>query len=179
MDVGALFRDHNVQLVLQNLSRAMPAIWEAYIGLYFQETERNPGTIGGADALCADWTMNLRSFDRFVKEPNFGWTVGQVGPLDRPSSEFLQVVGSHGIAYLEIAIRQWAKEQSDRVPVVLNKAGWFWRVTRDDYGADWDVMDTILQMEEGEDKVKLMAQAKAESPRFFQHCVDSWISCGV
>ena len=44
---------------------------------------------------------------------------------------------------------------------------------------EWEVADSILKMEEGKEKEKLIAQTRAESPSFFQYCEEDVSNCGV
>ena len=77
--------------------------------------------------------------------------------------------GDHELA-LEAAICEWAigiefNYMMNLLAVAGRKKLGTMRLT-----SEWKVADSILKMEDGEKKEKLMAQARAESPSFFQYC---------
>lgn len=110
-------------------------------------------------------------------EKNCGVDRGQrMVPTDECFNDLLKDISNNGRPELEAAIRTWAGEQPHRVEPVLNKAGWGLNIERTQ---DWYIMDAILKMPDGEEKDELLAQAMAESPRFYQQCVEDYLFCGV
>lgn len=75
----------------------------------------------------------------------------------------------------EEAIRRWADSQANEKEVsqVLQKACW----TKELWTDAWEVMRKLKMMDEGPVKESMLARAKAESPRYYQRCMDDE-SCG-
>ena len=164
---------------LENICKYNPKCWEILFGGFFQMTECSPGDVFG-NVLGGTWYKDLRKFDKFAKEPGLGWSLEQLGPLNQESQKFLQDLDCRGKHLLEAAIKNYVNglpsEGWSWVLNVLDKAGWSRYKERQ---PDWDVMDDILKMPEGEEKARKMAQAHAESPRFFAECVNNPLFCGV
>lgn len=151
-------------------------------GLYFQQSGRSPYDVGKQKgyAMILPWERNLIRVDQLEKDRNF--------PVEKWSmpygdAKFMEVVaaihnGDHELA-LEAAICEWAIGVEFNVMMdLLAVAGWE-KVGTMRLTSEWKVADSILKMEEGEKKGKLIAHARAESPRFFQYCEEAISNCGV
>ena len=89
----------------------------------------------------------------------------------------LTEVGKYGDKQqiFEAAIWRWANSQAntEEVSQVLQKACW----TKELWTNAWLAMGTMKRMDEGPLKESMLARAKAESPRYYQRCMDEE-SCG-
>ena len=172
----------NAKIRLQQLAHEYPVGFMTLAGLYFQQSGRSPYDVGKQKvyAMTLPWERNLIRVDQLEKDPNF-----PVGKWSMPygDARFMEVVaaihnGDHELA-LEAAICEWAiGVEFTAMMNLLSVAGWE-RVGSMRRTSEWKVADKILKMEEGEKKEKLMAQARAESPRFFQYCEEDVSNCGV
>jgi len=181
VDVAWSSVESQAQTILEQLSRENQSVFETVVGLYFQQSPRTPGEVGGNVVLSLDWQwqQDLRRIDELEKNPQLEvgqWVLPQL--VDPHFEWFIRQVADSGLPSLEAAIRTWGREQPDRVPGVLERAGW-WRYHPMIPRPDFDVMDGILKMPDGEERTQLLARARAESPRFYQHCLANVLFCGV
>lgn len=172
----------NAKLRLLQLAYEFPVGFEILAGLYFQHSERGPYDVGKQKvyAMTLPWERDLRRVDQLEKDPRFPCDKWVIPYDDASFMEVVATITNGGFALaLEAAICEWAIGVAcDDMVRILQIAGWrqagSMRQT-----PEWKVADDILKMEEGEEKEKLMAQARAESPRFFRCCEEDVSNCGV
>ena len=172
----------NAKKRLLQLAHEYPVGFMTLAGLYFQQSGRSPYDVGKQKvyAMTLPWESDLIRVDQLEKDPNFAVEKWSVPYGD---AKFMEVVaaihnGDHELA-LEAAICEWAiGVEFNAIMNLLAVAGWE-KVGTTRLTSEWKVADNILKMEEGEKKEKLMAQASAESPRFFQYCEEDVSNCGV
>ena len=138
--------------------------------LYFQQSGHSPYDVGKQKlyAMILPWERDVIRVDQLDKDPNFAvekWSV----PYD--DAKFMEVVAAIHIGNDELAREAAICELAIGVEFnammnLLTVARWKQVGTIFERKA----ADTILKVEEGEEKENLMAQARAESLSFFQYC---------
>jgi len=177
--VGFGYQNRQFKSECLKLADYSPGDWEALVGLYLQNSGRTPfqvGCLGGQN----NWKLCNRRLDKLERN--------EVNNIDRwlepPEKSllmhFCQQVENGNQQAFEYAIREWAVNVNPEwVVLILKKAGWRTKCAwGSDNSADWQVMDNILKMPNGEERSRLMARAKQESPRFFEECERN-IFCGM
>ena len=165
--------------LLRTVSQRCVDAWVLLLGLYLQESGRNPFQLGCVGTHNTWQPDNFRA-DKLAKNPN--QDLGQwVAPAGEPLfNEIAQLINNGGQSAFENYIRSWALTADPQmVNWIVEKAGWRWGLERDLYPEAWRIVDEILKMDPGEAKEQKMGQAKAEAPRFFQACEDDYLFCGV
>lgn len=155
--------------------------FELLVGLYFQDQGRHPALVGDqwhSVLLRRQWMRDLRKID-YAETCPAGTLDQWVLPLD--DALFLGIVSQCygiGVWALERVIRWWASltQHEEDVRRVLMKAGWIEEATIR-LTNDWKVMDSIFKMAEGEEKVRMTEQARAES-RWFEYRLNDYF-CGM
>ena len=159
-----------LQRNLEHLSVSEPEAWELLIGLYLLYSGRTPLQIlGHAYHRAHRW------LDRVELEPGFEGGQWKV-PSHPGFNALLGRLAGEGKEALETAARTWQRQQPGRVADVLRRAGW---LPLPEEVKEWGTIDKILQMQEGEEKERLVALTKKDSPRFFEACRQTYFSCGV
>lgn len=155
--------------------------WGQLVGWYFQTSGRSPSeVIGGPTAMWAPapcgWERDLRRLD--LLDQKAAVDVWQAPAQGTVGANLLAEVGKdgHKRPVFEAAVGRWARNQANATEVsqVLRRAGWI----KDVWDTDaWRVMHNLKTMDEGPIRERMLAQAKAESPRFYQQCMDDE-NCG-
>ena len=165
--------------LLRAVSQRCPDAWNLLLGLYLQESGRDPFQLG-CSGLSNLWQRDCLRADKLAKDPN--QDLGQwAAPVGEPLlGEIVQLVDNGGQKVFEDFVRSWAPTADQRlVTSIVEKAGWRSGLDRDMDPEAWRAVDEILKMDPGEAKEQMVAQAKAEAPRFFQACEDDYLFCGV
>lgn len=126
-----------------------------------------------APAPCG-WEQDLRKLDILEKNATAAehWLPPARGTIEAVIIE--QVERSDQKRQLfEEAIRRWANRQREELSPVLIKAGF----TKDLWTDAWVTMHKLKIMEEGPAKESELARAKAESPRYYERCMNDE-TCG-
>jgi len=160
-------------------ARLFPGPWAILIGIYFQESGRNPRQVAGDDQrghqlLHGSWEINTCRLDVLGKyrAPGEVWSLPE-GPDGEKIARIASWVCTGGQASFEEGIRQWAEELGtyrdiSRLEPILYRSNW----TRDSsLSLDWLVMAGIKRMLPGQEKDKLLAKARSESPLFYAQCM--------
>ena len=159
---------------LMNYARNYQQSWHYIIGLYIQWI-RDPSTFQVAPHL---WEKDAWKADMLQKNPSsvLIWPDPARGTIEYNLMEELR--GSElKRQTMEAAIVEWSHSCQPREVInVMHRAGW---TRRSEYvfGANWTTMDTIKRMDEGPEKISLLAKAERESPRFFRKCMEDEM-CG-
>ena len=164
---------------LTAFAQTNPVAFEAFVGLYFQESGRLPYDVGKQQSpqlCCQGWLRNPRVLDILTNG-------GTVGKWEVSADDLFLIFGkeiAHNLFAFEAAILRWAinddKTGGHNVVRVLRKAG-FIPMMEMPYTSEWMIMDSIFKMAEGEEKERKIRMAQKESPLLFQYCLkDIW--CG-
>lgn len=170
------YQDHLINIQqLMTYAKTYRQSWHYVVGLYIQSF-RDPSTFQVAPHL---WEKDAWKADMLEKNPGsvLIWPDPARGSIEHKIME--QLRGSEFKRQaMEAAIVDWSQScQPQEVINVMSKAGW---TRRSEYvfGTNWCVMDTIKKMEEGPEKMSLLAKAKRESPLFFKKCMEDEM-CGM
>lgn len=147
--------------------------WHQLVGWYFQESDRSPSDVIGpplempAPAPCG-WERDARKLDILEKDKTAAdiWESPVPGSLVAKVWDQVKESPQKRLMFEE-AIRRWANSHNGELRQVLQKACF----TKDLWTEDWTTMGNLKAMEEGPDKVRLLAQAEAESPRYYKRCM--------
>jgi hypothetical protein len=178
-----IYNPRTWQQELQYVSLNHPAAWETLVGLFFQETGRFPVEVADSTHVSAVlrefWVLDARKQDLGVANPlKLGFEKWERPQGDETFTLLVAAVNTGGQATLECVVRSWAGRCPDRARFVLWKAGWIRPFDFESfYPEERRVLRAIVIMEEGEERSRLLAQAKKESPRFVQQCLDDACFC--
>lgn len=148
--------------------------WYYVVGLYISRF-RNPSTFQVAPHC---WEKDAWKADMLEKNPGSVpiWLDPARGTIEHNVIE--ELWGSElKRQAMEAAIVEWSHSCQPREVInVMYRAGW---TRRSEYvfGANWTSMDNIKRMDEGPEKISLLAKAKRESPLFFKKCMEDEM-CG-
>lgn len=153
--------------------------WDHMVGWYFQEFGRSPGQIIGpptamlAPAPCG-WEQDLRKLDILEKNITAAeyWLPPAAGTIEARIIEQVKESDKNRQLFEE-AIRRWANSLKEELSPVLIKACF----TKDLWTDAWVAMHQLKIMEEGPAKERELARAKAESPRYYERCMNDE-TCG-
>lgn len=170
------YQDHllNIQQ-LTTYAKTYRQSWHYVVGLYIQRF-RDPSTFQVAPHC---WEKDAWKADMLEKNPGsfLIWPDPARSSIEHEIME--QLRGSEFKRQaMEAAIVYWSHScQPQEVINVMSKAGW---TRRSEYvfGTNWSVMDTIKKMDEGPEKMSLLAKAKSEAPLFFRKCMEDEM-CGM
>lgn len=162
------YQDHllNIQQ-LMNYAKNHRQSWHYVVGLYIQRF-RDPSALQVAPHL---WEKDDWKADMLQKNPGsfLIWPDPARGTIEHNIME--ELLGSKPKRQaMDAAIVGWSQSCQPREVInVMYKAGW---TRRSDYvfDANWTVMDTIKRMDQGPEKMSLLAKAAKESPHFFKKC---------
>lgn len=163
------YQDHLIniqQLIIY--AKTYRQSWQYVVGLYIQSF-RDPSTFQVAPYF---WEKDAWKADMLEKNPGgiLIWPDPACGSIEHDIME--QLRGSElNRQAMEAAIVEWSHScQPQEVIDVMSIAGW---TRRSEYvfGPNWSLMDTIKRMDEGPEKMSLLAKAKRESPLFFKKCM--------
>ena len=164
---------------LRTIAIDKPEGFLTLVGLYFQDSGRSPLDVAGqlASKLNDGWVRDHRKLDERDKNAQLraeGW----VDPSgDIVFQRTMAEIAATKLVPFEATIRWWAENAvAPKVAEVLQRAGWTQESPM--LSESWQVMDRLFKMNEGPEKEKLLAQAKQESPRFYQYCLES-LFCGL
>ncbi|KAL9583228.1 MAG: hypothetical protein Q9203_005170, partial [Teloschistes exilis] len=157
-----------------------PQRWATVLACYFQTGERNPRDVaapfwsfksGFSGGFRRDW----RLLDDY-KSRGVSVTPYWLGSEEVVANDLLQAKDGDRVV-LEDAMTRWARDpdNEDLCKAVLRAT--FWRDDWD-HNDDWRKMDKILKMPKGKKKEEKMAEAKKESPLFFEACLKDDL-CGM
>lgn len=157
---------------LKAFSRDDRLTWLHLAGLYLQHVW-NPTLFPVAQRI---WQRDVKKDDLLEKFPGAAaiWPAPEAGT---PLEAMVGALGNSdfGLAVLQHAIHQWSIAAPFReVEEVMNLASW----KIPDLDPDLFTMWKIKNMAEGPEKQALLAQAEAESPRFFRKCMEDPL-CGM
>lgn len=163
----------NIQQLI-NYAKNYRQSWHYVVGLYFQRF-RDPSTFQVAPHL---WEKDAWKADMLLKNPRdfLTWPDPARGTIEHNIMEELRGSELKRQA-MDAAIVGWSQSCQPREVInVMYKAGW---TRRSEYVFDgnWTVMDTIKRMDEGPEKMCLLAKAERESPLFFKKCMEDEM-CG-
>lgn len=163
----------NIQQLMK-YAKSYQQSWYYIVGLYIQRF-RNPSTFQVAPHF---WEKDAWKADMLEKNPGSVpiWPDPACGTIEHNVMEELWGSESNRQA-MEAAIVEWSHRCQPREVInVMYRAGW---TRRSEYvfGANWTTMDTIKRMDEGPEKISLLAKAKRESPLFFKKCMEDEM-CG-
>ena len=143
------------------------------MGIYFHHSGRSPRD---ARLVTDVVTRNLRWVDALERDPAAGpvWPLPVKGTL---LDHLMIQISESALKQLifEEAARRWAVGNGEAIGLILVCSGWIKDVRRT---IEWDVFDKIVRMEEGPEKEGLIAQARLESPRFVEMCLNNPF-CGL
>ena len=171
---------YKVEIEFRNLAMQFPTAYITLVGLYLQESGRTPVQIGQNVAYslsCRGWERDLRRQDLLNAIPSSAtncWVV----PDD---ALFLAIVAevARYTAPFEASIRWFAQEHDAlgfKMEQIIRKAGWTtWMEIAE--SVPFKIMQDIFKMEEGKGNQMKRAQAKEESPLFFEYCSND-LFCG-
>lgn len=170
------YQDHLINIQqLRTYAKTYRQSWHYVVGLYIQSF-RDPSAFQVAPHC---WEKDAWKADMLEKNPGgfLIWPDPARGSIEHEIME--QLRGSElKRQAMEAAIVDWSHScQPQEVINVMSKAGW---TRRSEYvfGTNWSVMDTIKRMDEGPEKMSLLAKAKRESPLFFKKCMEDEM-CGM
>lgn len=170
------YQDHLINIEqLTTYAKTYPPSWHHVVGLYIQSF-RDPSTFQVAPHC---WEKDAWKADMLEKNPGsiLTWPDPARGSIEQKIME--QLRGSEFKRQaMEAVIVDWSHIcQPQEVINVMYIAGW---TRRSEYvfGTNWNVMDTIKKMDEGPEKMNLLAKAKRESPLFFKKCMEDEM-CGL
>ena len=159
--------------------------WEHLVGYYLQESNRTPHqvaykTIDGLPVHkpvpgLGQWSRDWRKVDEWEKYPTVvdRWPIPTVGSI--VAHLLTQIQSGFRQAILEEAIRRWAMSNIYSVEGVVRRAGY---MLKGDRPQEFMVMSDIKKMPEGPEKEQKVAQARRESPRFAEECMNDEY-CGM
>ncbi|KAL8683486.1 MAG: hypothetical protein Q9186_000526 [Xanthomendoza sp. 1 TL-2023] len=158
-----------------------PGRWALLVGAYFQTGDRSPSDLGRLWQHASplnEFRRNWRLLDQLQARG------ASLSPFTLPSEEVdaLRNLPWQDREVFEEAISRWARDpdHNDLIREILKAAFWVDQSLPSGWphDEDWHIMDTILKLPEGPEKVAKISQAKLESPLFFAACVkDSF--CGL
>ena len=159
------YQDHliNIQQLIKYAKNHQES-WCYVVGLYIQRF-RNPSTFQVAPHF---WEKDAWKAEMLEKNPGSVpiWPDPARGTIEHNVME--ELCGSElNRQAMEAAILEWSHTCQPREVInVMYRAGW---TRRSEYvlGVNWTTMDTIKRMDEGPEKISLLAKAKTESPLFF------------
>lgn len=158
---------------LLHFAASDPSTWANLVGLYFHHSGRCPWDLGlELFMVDRDW----RWLDLMERDPKAvpTWPLPEKGTLlESLVGQLAESAAKKSI--LEEAIRRWKMEHGGDIMSILKYSGW---ISYPNFSEDWVTMSRILQMEEGPEKQGLIAQARLESPRFAEHCMND-PNCGL
>ena len=160
--------------------------WEHLVGYYLQESNRTahqvayktmdglplPNPVG----VLGQWSRDWRKLDEWELYPTVGdrWPVPIEGGI--VAHLLTEIQTGYRQAILEEAIRRWAANNIYSVEGVVRRAGYM--MHRCDRSREWTIMADIKRMPEGPEKEQKVAQARRDSPRFAEECMNDE-SCGM
>lgn len=163
---------------LEYTSIHYPLAWQNLPGLYMQATQRAPFQIG-CNGSHNSWRVDTLRLDILEKESNRN-DIQPLWPLPVDDPDFMDLVQriSRGNGLLfEQVVAQWAPGANPYwIDEIVKGAGW---TTGDNRTRDWEIIDAILKMPNGEERDDLIRQAKQERPRFFNECEMDVLFTGV
>ena len=161
---GAIFQ-------LLAFAEGNPRHWMTLVGLFWQQTEVSPTVIDGKVWEKDGRLQDMQEKGRSAVE---GWSL----PADSPLIHGLALQINNGMLepFLE-AVRRWTRGPTGDFEAIAKKAGWVHSYIAVHPQA-WQAMSELKAMDEGDEKLKKLAQAKAESPRFFERCMKDGF-CGT
>lgn len=143
-----------------------------------QATQRAPFQIG-CNGSHNSWRVDTLRLDILEKESNRN-DIQPLWPLPVDDPDFMDLVQriSRGNGLLfEQVVAQWAPGANPYwIDEIVKRAGW---TTGDNRTRDWEIIDAILKMPNGEERDDLIRQAKQERPRFFDECEMDVLFTGV
>lgn len=169
------YQDHLINIQqLMTYANTYRQSWHYVVGLYIQ-IFRDPSTFPVAPHF---WEKDAWKADMLEKNPASFLTCPDPAHGSIEHNIMEQLRGSElKRQAMEAAIVEWSHRcQPQEVINVMSKVGW---TRRSEYvfGANWSVMDTIKRMDEGPEKMSLLAKAQRESPLFFKKCIEDEM-CG-
>ncbi|KAG8528718.1 uncharacterized protein KY384_006405 [Bacidia gigantensis] len=152
--------------------------------LYFQNSDdppqsvatraRTPGEIARYRKLGQSWSRNYRQLDLREKDPTAHMEC-KVDANDREAQAIINDVAVNRDASrdsFEEALRQWASNARNdaAVSAVLQAAGW----TQENMwlSKEYETMHNLLKLPESDEKRSILEQAREESPRFYDACME-------
>lgn len=170
------YQDYQINIQqLMTYAKTYRQSWHYIVGLYVQSF-RDPSTFQVAPHL---WEKDAWKADMLEKYPGsfLIWPDPARGSIGHKIMEELRGSEFKRQA-IEAVIVHWSHScQPQEVINVMSIAGW---TRRSEYvlGTNWGVMNTIKRMDEGPEKMSLLAKAKRESPLFFKKCMEDEM-CGM
>ena len=140
------------------------------MGLYIQETKRNPKYLAGVDHRGGmilgglAWQIDLVKLDKKEEDPG---SIEYWGAPPYDVANITNNITEEHVPGFEEAVRVWA-EATGRLEYVAKRAGW---KSIYQHSPEWDVMHNIKKMDEGKERADLLAAAQESSPRFFAACM--------
>ncbi|KAL9031452.1 MAG: hypothetical protein Q9196_000513 [Gyalolechia fulgens] len=157
---------------------ANPARWNILLGLYFQRGERSPKDVG----RNWDWASGLNGFRRHWRAIDVLTASGGTAPPFSVPEGDRELQTLHEVCQIERnlfeeGVSRWARDQSNFATMgnILRAAFWTDEWERNH---DWQVIDNILKLPEGDEKKEMMERAQKESPLFFTACLEDPL-CGL
>lgn len=168
-------QDHLINIQqLMTYAKTYRQSWHYVVGLYIQSF-RDPSTFQVAPHF---WEKDAWKADMLEKNPASFLTCPDPARGSIEHNIMEQLRGSElKRQAMEAAIVEWSHRcHPQEVINVMSKVGW---TRRSEYvfGANWNVMDTIKRMDEGPEKMSLLAKAQRESPLFFKKCMEDEMCC--